>query len=186
MGARKPRSGAMQQLAGSWCSNRHGIVPNEMLQVAERVGGSQCSHIARPKIEPENDPVAGARSLAIERGKLRLSDGIQLELDAFETGRETCAHRFGDGLLTGPQRKEAIAARNAVKTRKHLQFRRSEVAARDVEGVWWIMQPFDIDSQRLPQPHREGAAISAVRKAEVAARRAGRRAQPRPAAPDRR
>src|SRR5262245_19572114 len=45
------------------------------------------------------------------------------------------------------------------------------------------MQPFDIDSQRLPQPHREGAAISAVRKAEVEARRAGRRNQSRLAVP---
>src|SRR3954454_18890583 len=98
----------MQQLAGRWRSNRYGIVPNEMLQVAEGGDGSQCSHIARSNIEPQNDPVAGARSLAIKRGKPRLSDGIRLELDAFETGRETCAHRLDDGFLAGPQRKEAI------------------------------------------------------------------------------
>ena len=99
-----------------------------------------------------------------------MSGTIGRELYAADVGSEARAHRLDDGFLPGPQRKETVAPGVAAQTGQHSCFCRREIAARDVEGLRQIMQPFEIYSQRLSKSHRQDAAISAMRKAEVDAR----------------
>src|SRR5258707_12957384 len=103
---------------------------------------------------------------------------IGRELYAADIGSEARAHRLDDGFLPGPQRKETVAPGVAAQTGKHSCFCRREIAARDVEGLRQILQPFEIYSQRLSKAHPQNAAFAAMRKAEVGARGDRRRNQP--------
>jgi len=141
----------------------------------------------RPKIKTGNDPTARARSIAVQRRKPYTARCIELELYALQARSETGSQGLGYGFLAGPQLEEAVALGAAAKTCKHLSFPCREIAAGDVERTRQIAPLLEIDSQRLPQSHRQDAAMSAVRQAEVETSGCRRRNQSRlavPAAPE--